>query len=72
MEIGPFDAQAGPDRFSTSDEIRSALSFLPGLFVEDAKDGPWEVASDRGGHVLIDLGTDEALTLLEKLDTTSN
>jgi hypothetical protein len=72
MEIAPFDAKAGPDRFSTSEEIRSALSFLPDLFVEDANDGLWEVASDLGGHVLIDLGEDEALILLEKLDETSN
>jgi hypothetical protein len=70
MEMAPFDAKAGPDRFSTSDEIRAALSFLPDLLVECANDRLWEVPSDLGGHVLIE--EDEVLTLLEKLDTTAN
>jgi hypothetical protein len=72
MEMGPFDATAGPDRFSTSDEIRTALSFLPGFLVESDKDGLWEVESDLGGHVAIETGEDEILTLLENLDTTVN
>jgi hypothetical protein len=67
----PFDASAGPDRFSTSDEIRAAISFLPDFLVEDANATPREVASDLGGHVLIDI-EEEALTLLEKLDSTAN
>jgi hypothetical protein len=71
MEVGPFDAKAGPDRFSTSDEIRAAISFLPDFFVE-GNHKQWEVASDLGGHVLIDIEEEEAVTLLEKLDTTAN
>jgi hypothetical protein len=69
--MGPFDAKAGPDRFSTSDEIRAAISFLPDFFVEE-NNKHWEVASDLGGHVLIDIEEEEALTFLEKLDTTAN
>jgi hypothetical protein len=34
MEMGPFDVKAGPDRFSTTDEIRAALSTMPDLFAE--------------------------------------
>jgi hypothetical protein len=72
MEIGPFDAKAEPDRFSTSDEIRAALSLLPDFSVEFENDRLWEVASDLGGHVLIENEDSEVLTLLEKLDMTAN
>jgi len=72
MEIGPFDAKAEPDRFSTSDEIRAALSFLPDFSVEFENNRLWEVASDLGGHVLIENEDSEVLTLLENLDTTAN
>lgn len=71
MEMGPFDAKAGPDRFSTSDEIRAAISFLPEFFV-DGNNKQWEVASDLGGHVLIDMEEEEGLTLQDELDTTAN
>ena len=71
METGPFDAKAEPDRFSTSDEIRAAISFLPDFFVE-GNNRQWEVASDLGGHVLVDIDEREVLILLEKLDTTTN
>jgi hypothetical protein len=71
MEMGPFDVKAGPDRFSTSDEIRAAISFLPEFFVE-GNNKQWEVASDLGGHVLIDIEEEEGLTLQEELDTTAN
>ena len=69
--MGPFDVKAGPDRFSTSDEIRAAISFLPEFFVE-GNNKQWEVASDLGGHVLIDIEEEEGLTLQEELDTTAN
>lgn len=69
--MGSLDAKAEPDRFSTSDEIRAAISFLPEFFVE-GKNEHWEVASDRGGHVLIEIEEEEALALLEKLDATTN
>jgi hypothetical protein len=72
MQMGPFEAKAGPDRFSTCDEIRAALSFLPDLSPECQSDRLWEVASDLGGHVLIDTEDPEVLTLLEKLDPTAN
>ena len=72
MEMQPFEAKAGPDRFATSDEIRAALSFLPDSFMESAEDKPWEVASDFGGYVLIETEEDHGLTLLEKLDATVN
>lgn len=71
MEMGPFDAKAGPDRFSTSDEIRAAISFLPEFFAE-GNNKQWEVASDLGGHVLIDMEEEEGLTLQDELDTTAN
>jgi hypothetical protein len=72
MEMGPFDVKAGPDRFSTTDEIRAALSFLPDLFAEGTNDRSWEVASDLGGYVIIDAEDDEVLALLEKLDAAAN
>jgi hypothetical protein len=71
MEMGPFDAKAEPDRFATSDEIRAAISFLPDFFVEE-NIRQWEVASDLGGYVLVNIDEQEALNLLEKLDTTIN
>ena len=45
MEMGTIDAKAEPDRFSTCDEIKAALSFMPDLIVEGANDRLWEVAS---------------------------
>ena len=72
MELGSVDAQAKPDRFSTSDEIRAALSFLPDFFMENAKDVLWEVESDLGGHVLIETEDEAVMTLVEDLDTRPN
>jgi hypothetical protein len=72
MTLEPFDGKAGLDRFATNDEIRAALSSLPGFFVDCDKDTIWEVESDLGGSVLIDTEHEEILTLLAKLDTTAN
>lgn len=72
MEIGQWNATAGTDRFSTSDEIRSALCFLPDFVVEYSNDELWEVESDLGGHVLIETADAEVLTLIEKLDPRAN
>lgn len=71
MQTELFDAFAGPDRLATSEEIRAALCSLPDCFYESIPDKMWEVASDLGGHVLIDT-EDADLTLLEKLDATPN
>jgi hypothetical protein len=71
METELFDAVARPDRFATSEEIRAALCSFPDCFSESVPDRMWEVASDLGGHVLID-AEDEDLTLLERLDETAN
>ena len=72
METGPLDAKAQPDRFSTCDEVRAALSFLPDSFVEPANDRVWEVPSDQGGHVLIEMEEEEVMSLYENLDTAVN
>jgi hypothetical protein len=72
MEIGPFDAQAEPDRFATCDEIREALSFMPDLSVQIRNDRLWEVPSDLGGHVLVESEDEKILALLERLDPTAN
>ena len=72
MTLEPFEGKAGLDRFATNDEIRAALSSLPGFFVDCDKDTIWEVESDLGGSVLIDTEHEEILTLLAKLDTTAN
>jgi len=73
MEPRSFDAIAGPDRFATSDEIRAAICFLPDYFIEYVPETLWEVASDLGGHVLINMrDEDEVLTIVEKLDTALN
>lgn len=70
--MGPLDAKPGPDRFSSSDEIRAALSFPSDCYVECANGRLWEVPSDLGGHVLIDAEEADALTLFEKMDTAAN
>jgi len=72
MEMGPFDAKAEPDRFATCDEIRAALSFLPDISMELGDEGLWEVASDLGGHVLVESEDDKVVALLEKLDGNAN
>ncbi len=75
MEMEFVDAKPSPDRFSTIDEIRAALSFLPDAFLESAKENLWEVASDLGGRVLLDsedMENDEILTVLERLNPTAN
>lgn len=71
MTIETLEATSGLDRFATDDEIRAALSSLPGFF-ECEKDAFWEVESDLGGSVHVETGGDEILALLEKLDTTAN
>ena len=72
MELGPSDVKAGPDRFSTTDEIRAALSSLPDLFAKGTNDRSWEVASDLGGYVIIHAKDDEVLALLQKLDAAAD
>ena len=72
MDRGRSSAKAGMDRISTYDEIRTALSLSPDVYVEKVSDKVWEVPSDLGGYVLVDLEHDEALTLVEKLDATGN
>jgi hypothetical protein len=72
MEMEPFGAKAGPDRFATHDEIRAALSFLPDFLMPCAKDSLWEVTSDLGGHVRIKVEEDQGLTLLGSLESTVN
>jgi hypothetical protein len=72
MEMKPFGAKAGPDRFATRDEIRAAISFLPDFFMQGPNDSLWEVASDLGGHVRIEVGEEEGLTLLDSLDSMDN
>lgn len=74
MELGPFDTEAGPDRFATNDEIRTALSLLTDSFIACEKDNLWEVASDLGGRVLVEIEKEEdgALIFLEGLDAITN
>ena len=68
----PFDVSIRPDRLATNEEIRSALSFVPDICVEDQSDSGWEVASDLGGYVRIELAGDNLLTLIEQLDGSAN
>jgi len=72
MKMEPFDVSIRPDRLATNDEVRSALSFLPDICMEDQNDSAWEVASDLGGFVRIDLAGDNLLTLIEQLDGSAN
>ena len=72
MDRGELSAKAGIDRISTSDEIRAALSLLPDVYVEKVNDKSWEIPSDLGGYVRVDMEHDEALTLVEKLDATGS
>ena len=72
MEIRFLDASEGPDRFSTSEEIRAALSMFPNLLIGDTNERVYEVPSDMGGHVLIEFEEDLTLTLYERTDSTTN
>jgi hypothetical protein len=72
MNIGPVDAKAGSDRFSTCDEIRAALSSFPEMYLDTSKDNLWEVESDMGGRVLIETEEPEVMELLERLDGLAN
>lgn len=72
MDFGPVDAKAGSDRFSTCDEIRAALSSFPESFPDASRGSLWEIDSDLGGRVLIDMQDEEVLTILERLDLTVN
>ena len=74
MTTGSQDANAGPDRFATMDEIQSALPLLPDVFIPCMTDELWEVQSDLGGYVLMDRETEDAsiLALVETLDVTAN
>lgn len=73
MEIGPSIAQAGSDRFSTSDEVRAALCCVPDFLLEASTEGSsWEVDLDLGGRVRVQPEDVEVLRLLESLDPTAN
>jgi hypothetical protein len=72
MDNGELSAKARIDRISTSDEIRAALSFRPDVYVEKVNDKLWEIPSDLGGYVLVDMEHDEALTHVEKPDAAGN
>jgi hypothetical protein len=68
MDSGELSAKVGIDRISTSDEIRAALSLLPDVYMEKVNDKLWEIPSDLGGYVLVDMEHDEARTLVERLN----
>jgi len=72
MIVETLNNIAKPDRFATSDEVRAALSCLCDVLVESAEDTLWEVPSDLGGHVLVEIEKEGILTLLETLDPTAN
>jgi hypothetical protein len=72
MTLETLNSIAKPDRFATNDEVRAALSSSTDVSVESEQDSLWEVPSDLGGHVLIELEDEGVLTLLETLDTTAN
>jgi hypothetical protein len=67
-----YEPGAGLDRISTSDEVRAAISFLPGYILECAKTALHEVPYDLGGYVNIDPNEAEILALVEHLDDTAN
>jgi hypothetical protein len=73
METELLIANSGPDRFATCDEVRAALSLLPGFIMDNIKDSFWEVPSDCGGYQLIEINEEgEELTLYEKLNSLAN
>ena len=74
MKTGPLDAKSGIDRFATMDEIQTALTISPDVFIPCVNDSLWEVPSDRGGYVLISDEIEDAsiFNLIQTLDTTSN
>jgi hypothetical protein len=73
MEMELLDANSGPDRFATCDEVRAALSLLPDFLRANIKDSLWEVPSDCGGYKLIEINEEEqGLLLYEKLNSLSN
>jgi hypothetical protein len=73
MESELVVGNSGPDRFATYDEVRAALSLLPGFIMDNIKDSFWEVPSDCGGYQLVEINEEgEELTLYEKLNSLAN
>jgi hypothetical protein len=72
MEIGPFDAKVGSDRFSTSDEVLVALSSLRNILPESSRDTLWEADSDSGIRESAEAEVAELLRRLDKLAVTIN
>jgi hypothetical protein len=68
MEIGPFDAKVGSDRFSTSDEVLVALSSLRNILLEFSRDTLWEADSDSGIRESTEAEVAGLLRELERLD----
>ena len=69
MNLELPEIKTGPDRFATAEEIRAAISLFPEQIFELDKDALFEVVSDLGGYVNIDLrGESEILDLLESPD----
>jgi hypothetical protein len=71
MKLEPSELNTGLDRLATNEEIRAAISLLPDCFVKSGKDRLFEVASDKGGYVLIEFD-DEGLEFFDNFDESDN
>jgi hypothetical protein len=72
MEMEAFDVDTAPDRFATIDEIRAALRTLPDLYFGFTNGTLWEIASDTGGFVSLEMEDVEALRSFAKIDAPAN
>jgi hypothetical protein len=73
METELIIASSEPDRFATCDEVRAALSLLPGFLLDNISDSFWEVPSDSGGYTLVEINEEEdGMTMYEKLNSMTN
>ncbi len=63
MEFQSPETKGGQDRIATVDEVRTAISLFPEYLAEVPDQSLWEVHSDLGGFLRIDLQEIEIVTL---------
>ena len=71
MKLDLSEVKTGLDRLATSEEIRTAISLLPNYIFEVENETLFEVSSDLGGFVQVNL-EEEVLELIEGANETVN
>lgn len=71
MKAEPSETKTGLDRMATAEEVQSAFSLIPDFTFEMGKEAFFEIPSDRGGYVHMEI-EEGVLELLATSDEVVN